>query len=236
MKSAVLSSEVSMTRTFRFVALLGLLLLAGLAQPSAVYAQRHGPSGGGRTGVAVPRTYHVPASQPYFRGPYYRPYYYRPYYYPWYAYRPYYYSPWYFSFGLGLGWGAYAPSYAYPYPYAYPYSSPAPYEYSSPYPAEYQVQTLPPASRTNEPRELGTLSVRVSPADAAILIDGEPWERPRGDDRFSIDLPEGPHRLEVRKEGYGFYTRTMDILPGRTITWNVSLTSGGSTQTVRPMR
>jgi hypothetical protein len=47
-------------------------------------------------------------------------------------------------------------------------------------------------------------------------------------------LTEGPHQVEVRKEGYGSYVRTIDVPRGRTIVWNVSLTpSGGSGQVGR---
>lgn len=74
-----------------------------------------------------------------------------------------------------------------------------------------------------EQAEFGTLSLRVSPPDAEVLIDGESWDRPAGEDRFSIDLPEGPHRVEVRKEGYRPYVRTVEVRRGRTVTLNVGL-------------
>ena len=41
---------------------------------------------------------------------------------------------------------------------------------------------------------------------------------------FVIDLPAGPHRLEVRKDGYKTYLRTIQVRPGQTLTLNVSLT------------
>ena len=72
----------------------------------------------------------------------------------------------------------------------------------------------------------GALSLRVQPEDAVVLIDGEEWDRPEGEDQFLIDLPEGPHRLEVRKDGFRTYMRTIEIRRGQTITLNVSLTGG----------
>jgi hypothetical protein len=72
----------------------------------------------------------------------------------------------------------------------------------------------------------------VQPDDAVVLIDGEEWERPSGEDRFTIDLPEGTHRLEVRKDGFRSYTRTVDIRRGQTITVNVSLATGRVAHTV----
>ncbi len=86
------------------------------------------------------------------------------------------------------------------------------------------------ARRANEPAEFGTLSTRVMPPDAVILVDGEALARPEGENRFSIDLAEGPHQVEVRKEGFRPYVRTIDVLAGRTFTLNVSLTPGGSGQ------
>ena len=59
--------------------------------------------------------------------------------------------------------------------------------------------------------------------DAEVLSDGEAWDRPEEEDRFSIDLPEGPHRVEIRKEGYRSYVRTVDVGRGRTVTLNISL-------------
>jgi hypothetical protein len=193
-------------------------------------------------GVAVPRT-HPPYSSPYYR-PYYAHGYYRPYYYhPYYAgYYPYYYSPFSFSLSLGFGYGAaYYPYYAYPSYYGYPYA-PYPYAYSAPYPYPSQSPSAPQApypsanngyqpderGTTTAGGEFGTLSLRVMPADATILIDGQAWDRPRGDERFSIELVAGPHEVEVRKTGYSTYTRTIDVPRGQPIVWNVALTPGGT--------
>jgi hypothetical protein len=84
----------------------------------------------------------------------------------------------------------------------------------------------PPPSRREQPGEFGTLSIRIDPADAQVFVDGEEWDRPEGEQRFSIDLPEGPHRLEVRREGHRTYERTVEIRRGRTLTLNVSLSPG----------
>ena len=92
------------------------------------------------------------------------------------------------------------------------------------------------ARRASEPGEFGTLSIRVMPPDAVILVDGEAWARPQEENRFAIDLAEGPHQVEVRKEGFRPYVRTIDILGGRTFTLNVSLTPGGPGQQVRVSR
>jgi PEGA domain len=74
--------------------------------------------------------------------------------------------------------------------------------------------------------EFGTLSLRIQPGDATVIVDGQAWDRPAGEDRFVIDLPEGTHELEVRKEGFKPYTRTIQVRRGQTLTLNVSLSGG----------
>ena len=65
-----------------------------------------------------------------------------------------------------------------------------------------------------------------------VLVDGEEWERPEGESRFFIDLAEGSHRLEVRKEGFRTYTRSIEVRRGETVTLNVSLTTGGGSPAI----
>ena len=94
-----------------------------------------------------------------------------------------------------------------------------------PYPRDPQSERpYPPGQQS----DFGTLSLRIQPRDAVVLVDGEEWDRPEGEDRFSIELPEGQHRLEVRKDGFRTYVRTIEVRRGQVITLNVSLTSGGA--------
>jgi hypothetical protein len=202
-------------------------------------------------GTAVPRgSYHGG-----YRPSPYRAYGYPRYGYP-YAYRPYYsypgyYAPfsWGFGFGVGFGvgwsggvWGAWGSPYGYAYPYA-----PAPYPYyygpyspgyygpaaqvtmssreTQPYADAYEQRPAPPV--TGRQGGFTTLTLRVVPGDATVLIDGEVWDRPAGDDRFSIDLAEGSHVIEIRKEGYGSYSRRVDAVSGRPLTLNVALPPRG---------
>jgi len=76
----------------------------------------------------------------------------------------------------------------------------------------------PPSQST-----FGTLSIRVQPSDATLLVDGEEWSAPEGAGPILIDLPEGPHEVEVRKDGLPVYHRTVHIRGGRTLPLNVSL-------------
>ena len=63
--------------------------------------------------------------------------------------------------------------------------------------------------RASQQSEFGSLLLRVRPADADILVDGELWTAPEGEDQFVIELTEGPHRIEVRKDGFQTYATTV---------------------------
>lgn len=69
----------------------------------------------------------------------------------------------------------------------------------------------------------GTLSLRIRPADAGIYIDGEPWDGAATGGVATIELPEGRHRIEVRREGLPSFTEDVLIRRGRTLTLNVVL-------------
>lgn len=82
----------------------------------------------------------------------------------------------------------------------------------------------PPVDDAPPPQSnFGTLSVRIQPADATLLVDGEEWAAPEGDGPILIDLPEGTHDIEVRRDGLPAYRRTVQIRAGRTLPLNVSL-------------
>jgi len=68
----------------------------------------------------------------------------------------------------------------------------------------------------------GTIAVRVQPADAEVLIDGERWEASAGE-RVLVHLSDGMHRVEVRKAGFVTYTSTVRVRSGQTFSVNVSL-------------
>jgi hypothetical protein len=101
-------------------------------------------------------------------------------------------------------------------------------------PAERQAPSdyAPPPSRARpglprgapvEARDMGTLAIRVQPADAEVLIDGEQWRGPAPQDRFEIRVPEGVHRVDVQKAGYLSYSTEVRVRRGETTTLNVAL-------------
>jgi hypothetical protein len=69
----------------------------------------------------------------------------------------------------------------------------------------------------------GALIVRVQPGGATITIDGERWEGPQGDDRLVLQVAEGPHRIEIRKDGFESFATDITIRRGETTPLNVSL-------------
>ena len=58
---------------------------------------------------------------------------------------------------------------------------------------------------------------------ARQLPDGERWEDGRTGERILIQLPEGRHHVEVRREGASAYEEDVLIRRDRTLTLNVLL-------------
>jgi hypothetical protein len=73
--------------------------------------------------------------------------------------------------------------------------------------------------------DYGTVAIRVQPADADVLIDGERWDGPSGEERLLVQLAPGTHRIEVRKTGYRGYMTDISVRPGETAPLNVALAS-----------
>lgn len=93
----------------------------------------------------------------------------------------------------------------------------------------------PADPRRAEPREAGggadardpaygSLSFRVQPGDATVLIDGERWEGAQGDERLVVELAAGRHVIDVQKDGYRRYTTEITVRAGETTTLNIALT------------
>jgi hypothetical protein len=90
-------------------------------------------------------------------------------------------------------------------------------------PAGGPTAGAPRDARRDPESNYGTLLVRVQPDEAEILIDGEEWRGPEGDERLIVQLPEGRHRVEVRKSGFASFTTDVQVVRGETVTLNVSL-------------
>jgi hypothetical protein len=81
----------------------------------------------------------------------------------------------------------------------------------------------PPARSTIDARDYGAVAIRVQPMDAEVIVDGERWDSPQAGD-LTLQLAEGPHRVEVRKDGFRTYSAEIRVRRGETTSLNVSLT------------
>ena len=70
----------------------------------------------------------------------------------------------------------------------------------------------------------GSLALRVQPADAQILIDGEQWNGSLDNGALVVQLGTGQHHIEIRRDGYRSYLTDVGIVFGQTRTLNVALT------------
>jgi hypothetical protein len=161
-------------------------------------------------GQAVPRTGpppHVLSSRPYYPA-YYRPSFYRPYYY-----RP--------NLRIGLGFG-------YPYYYGYPYGYPYGYSYGYPYGYSdygYYGYPVPPPGYIVAGRGYGGVRITEAPKDAEVFADG--YYVGIVDDFDGVfqhlDLEPGPHRIEIRAQGYQPIAFDVRVEPGQTITYRAAM-------------
>lgn len=102
-----------------------------------------------------------------------------------------------------------------------PVPAPAP---ASPREREERMSRYPSRDRDYErSSHFGTLSIRVQPADAEVYVDGERWHFSDSRERLVLELSEGPHRVEIRKEGLEPYVTNVHIRSGEAATLNVSL-------------
>jgi hypothetical protein len=69
----------------------------------------------------------------------------------------------------------------------------------------------------------GSIAIRVQPAGATVLIDGEKWQAPEGSEALVVHLSEGSHRVEVQKSGYRTFTTEFRVRRGETVPLNISL-------------
>jgi len=105
---------------------------------------------------------------------------------------------------------------------------PPPAKTAAPPPArrDYQMPPQPREGaappRTAESAEYGAIAVRVQPFDAEVIVDGERWQSPEAGD-LTLQLSEGPHRVEIRKSGYRAYSAEIAVKRGQTSSLNVSL-------------
>jgi hypothetical protein len=79
------------------------------------------------------------------------------------------------------------------------------------------VQAAPNASG------YGTLSLRIQPGDANVLIDGEEWRSVQPQERIALQLGEGRHHVQIDNPGFQRFSADVDVRAGETTSLNVSL-------------
>lgn len=78
---------------------------------------------------------------------------------------------------------------------------------------------LPPAASTSV-----SLSIRVQPGGASVLIDGQRWQCPADpDERLVVQVDAGHHTIEVQRDGYQRFVSEIDAQNGQTVPLNISL-------------
>jgi hypothetical protein len=90
-------------------------------------------------------------------------------------------------------------------------------------PPPQQQPPSAPESALPESSSFGTVVIHVQPGDAEILIDGERWHGPAGEERLVVQLPEGPHHVEIQKDGFQQFSGEVQVRRGETTPLNVSL-------------
>jgi PEGA domain-containing protein len=92
-------------------------------------------------------------------------------------------------------------------------------------PPDERNRTAPPTSPSPNSSRFGTISVRVQPSGSTVFVDGERWVGPANqDERLIIQVPAGPHRIEVERDGYERFVTEIDVTAAGTTPVNVSLT------------
>jgi hypothetical protein len=86
-------------------------------------------------------------------------------------------------------------------------------------------QSPPPQGSNGPEAQAGTgrLSLDLQPADAEVLLDGQPLSIPRGQGPLVVDVSEGQHSIQVRKPGYVGYLTEVEIRRGEMSTLNIAL-------------
>jgi len=159
--------------------------------------QRTPPAGGGGGSIHPPYWYYGYPSYPYYWGSY--------------GYGlSYLYDPWY----LGLG-------YMYGYPYSYGYD---PYGYGYGYGGGYgggYVSGGGGSSSSRDPRAAGGLRLKIKPREAQVYVDGYlVGDVDSFDGSFQkLDIQTGPHKIELKADGYEPLQFDVLITAGETSTY-----------------
>jgi len=80
----------------------------------------------------------------------------------------------------------------------------------------------PPVAASGATANVGAIVIRVQPAGADVMVDGERWVS-SDDERLVVQVSVGQHHIEVRKSGYRVLATDVDVRGGATVPLNISL-------------
>jgi hypothetical protein len=89
------------------------------------------------------------------------------------------------------------------------------------FPAQTPAQPAAAASASG----FGTLALRVQPADADVLIDGDKWTASQNGERLNVQVTAGVHHVVIQKAGYRTFTNDITVQAGTPTPLNVSLST-----------
>jgi hypothetical protein len=106
-----------------------------------------------------------------------------------------------------------------------PAPEPAQAQYQQPHTGapRSDVPPVESSAQASADSRFGQVAIRVQPADAEVIIDGETWKGPQGAERLVVHLPAGTHRIEIRKEGFDQFVTAVEVRRGEVAVVNVSL-------------
>jgi len=84
---------------------------------------------------------------------------------------------------------------------------------------------LPAQTVASAAAGFGTLALRVQPADADVLIDGEKWTASQIGERLNVQVTAGVHHIVIQKSGYRTFTGDITVQPDASTPMNVSLST-----------
>jgi hypothetical protein len=90
-------------------------------------------------------------------------------------------------------------------------------------PEEWTFGSAAPVPGDRPASPFGILTIRIEPADAQILVDGEVWLGTADRTELVIHMPAGWHQLEVRKTDYQSFKTEIQLSEGATTRLNIRL-------------
>jgi hypothetical protein len=95
----------------------------------------------------------------------------------------------------------------------------------TPPPFGFPAQASEPPAAAASASGFGTLALRVQPADADVLIDGEKWTPSQTGERLNVQVAAGVHHVVIQKSGYRTFTSDITVQAGAPTPLNVSLST-----------